>query len=316
MSGTTISDLGERALRRIGVAIVPFADRPPLNAMVTPASVATAALFELGVIASFDSPPLIVAVTPDSVATAALVELGVIAADEIPAPADQALAMAKVAAVQASLAAQTLVSWDPTIIPTAAVEEYTKMTASMMASSFGKSADLQIYAELEARVRHVSLVFAAPEIATKAVQAVQDSLTAQALVWWDNTGIPSAVAEEYTKLAALQMAPTFGKAADPQLYAALEARVRHVALVLSAPDLATAAVQAVHDDLTARGRVRWSVFDIPPAAVDPYVALAAAALAPRFEQQFPPDAVIAATRSLAQIIALPTSGERVQAEYF
>jgi hypothetical protein len=207
--------LGERALRRIGVAIVPFADRPPLNAMVTPASVATAAL----------------------------VELGVIAADETPTASDQALALAKVA-------------------------------------------------------------------------AVQDSLTARALTWWDNTGIPSAVAEEYTKMAATLAATSFGKAGDIQIYTALEARVRHVALVLSAPDLATAAVQAVHDDLVARGRVRWTVFDLPPAAVDPYIALAAAALAPRFEQQFPPDAVVAAQRSLAQIIALPTSGERVQTEYF
>jgi hypothetical protein len=212
---SVVSDLGERALRRIGVAIVPVADRPPLNAMVTPASVATAAL----------------------------VELGVIAADETPTASDQALALAK-------------------------------------------------------------------------VQAVQDSLTARALTWWDNTGIPSAVAEEYTKMAATLAATSFGKAGDIQIYAALEARVRQVALVLSAPDLATAAVQAVHDDLAARGRVRWTVFDIPPAAIDPYVALAAAALAPRFEQQFPPDAVVAATRSLAQIIALPTSGERVQTEYF
>jgi hypothetical protein len=212
---SVVSDLGERALRRIGVAVVPVADRPPLNAMVSPASVATAALVELGVIAS----------------------------DETPTASDQALALAK-------------------------------------------------------------------------VQAVQDSLTARALTWWDNTGIPSAVAEEYTKMAATLAATSFGKAGDIQIYAALEARVRQVALVLSAPDLATAAVQAVHDDLAARGRVRWSIQDIPPAAVDPYVALAAAALAPRFEQQFPPDAVVAATRSLAQIIALPTSGERVQTEYF
>jgi hypothetical protein len=213
--GLSIADLGERALRRIGVAIIPVADRPPLNAMVAPASVATSAL----------------------------VELGVIAADETPSASDQALALAK-------------------------------------------------------------------------VQAVQASLAAQALVWWDDAGIPSALVEEYTKLAAQQMATSFGKAGDLQIYTAIEARVRHVALVLSAPDLATAAVQAVHDNLAARGLVRWTVFDIPPAAIDPYVALAAAALAPRFDQQADPNAVVAATRSLAQIIALPTSGERVQVEYF
>jgi hypothetical protein len=212
---TDIATLGERALRRLGVAVVPVADRPPLATMIA----------------------------PDTIATDALVELGVIAADEVPSPADLALAQSKLA-------------------------------------------------------------------------AVQDSLTSQALVWWDNTGIPSALREEYTKMTAAQMATAFGKQADPAVYALLENRVRRMALVFTGPERATEAVQAVHDDLTARGRARWSVFDLPPAAELPYELLAANRLAPLFEKPADAAADVLAMRSLAQIIALPSSGERVVAEYF
>jgi hypothetical protein len=212
---STVSDLGEAALRRLGVAIVPVAERPPMTATVAVATLATAALTELGVIAS----------------------------DETPSATDQALAVQKVGAV------------------------------------------------------HMSLV-------------------SQGFVPWADTAIPNAVSEEYTKLAAALMATSFGKQADLAMYQQLEARVRTVAMVLRAPDLATAAVQAVHDDLVARGRARWSVFDIPAAAERPYVYLAANQLAPLFGQQPSQADEAGAIRSLAQIIALPSSGETVQVGYF
>jgi hypothetical protein len=212
---TDIATLGERVLRRLGVAVVPVADRPTLSTMIDPATIATDAL----------------------------VALGVIAADEVPAASDLALANATVA-------------------------------------------------------------------------SVQDSLASQAIVWWDNSGVPSAVREEYAKMAAAQMASAFGKQADPQIYAMLEARVRRMALVLSSFDLASEAVQAVHDGLAATGRVRWTVFDIPPAVELPYELLAANRLAPLFDKPADAGAELMATRQLAQIIALPTSGERTVAEYF
>lgn len=212
---TTAATLGERALRRLGVAIVPLADRPGLDERIAPATIAADAL----------------------------VQLGVISAEEVPSADDQALSLSK-------------------------------------------------------------------------VRAVQDSLTSQAIVWWDNTGIPRAVQQEYTSLAALSMAMSFGKPSDPQQTALLETRVRRMALVLSAPDIATKAITSVHADLAARGRVRWSIEDIPSAAEQPYVTLAAFQLAPLFEQQGNAAEVVQATRQLAQIIALPTSGERVQVEYF
>jgi hypothetical protein len=211
----TVATLGERALRRLGVAIVPVADRPALSVVVPAATLATGAL----------------------------VELGVIAADEAPAPADQALALAK-------------------------------------------------------------------------VSAVHDALVAQAVVPWALEDVPQAVSEEYIKLAANIMASSFGKPGDPAIHAALEVRVRRVALVMGAPELATEAVMAVHRDLTARGLARWSVFDIPGAVEAPYVMLAANDLAPQFAQQANPRDDVAAMRSIAQYIALPTSGEHVHGEFF
>jgi len=211
----SVAQLGERALRRLGVAIVPEADRPSLTATTTAAAIATAAL----------------------------IELGVIAADETPAPADQALALDKVRAVHAAM-------------------------------------------------------------------------VAQATVTWGIDAVPEAVREEYTRATALNLASSFGKAADPQLLAMLEGRVRKVAMVLSAPEHATQAVLDIHNHLAARGKVRWSTQDIPTYAEAPYVLLAANQLAPLFGAQANPADDVQASRALAQVIALTTSGSPVQVEYF
>lgn len=212
---TSASTLGERCLRRLGVALVPLADRPGLDERIAPATIASDAL----------------------------VELGVISAEETPSADDQALSLAK-------------------------------------------------------------------------VRAVQDSLTSQALVWWDNTGIPRAVANEYIRLSAFAMATAFGRPSDPQQIGLLEQRVRRMALVLSAPDLATRAITTVHADLAARGKVRWSIEDIPESAEEPYIALACFQLAPLFDKEPVPAELQLAERAIARMITLGSSGEYVQAEYF
>jgi hypothetical protein len=203
------------ALRRLGVAVVPVADRPPLATTIPAATLATNALTELGVIAS----------------------------DETPIASDQALALAK-------------------------------------------------------------------------VQAAHDSLVANADVRWTVDAVPQAVSEEYTRLAALHAASSFGKQVDPAMLAMLEGRVRKVAMIIQAPDEASLAVMAVHNDLSARGLVRWTSQDIPDAAGTAYMMLAANLLAPSFGDQADPASAVVATTSLARMIALDSSGERVMAEYF
>jgi len=211
----SVATLGERALRRLGVAIVPVADRPALAAPVALAAIATNALLWLAIIAS----------------------------DETPSPADAALALAKAA-------------------------------------------------------------------------AVHDGLIAQGFVSWAASAVPSAVAEDYARLTAMYLAPAFGKAADPAQLPVIEARIRKIAQIMAAPALAADEVLGVHQDLAARGLVRWSSFDIPDAAADCYVRLAADQLAGQFGLKADPRDALAAERSLARYIALPTSGERVQGEYY
>ena len=211
----SIATIGQKALRRLGVRVVPLDDSPTLTEMVPVATIATAALVELGVIAS----------------------------DETPIPSDQALLLDKVASVHAAL-------------------------------------------------------------------------DAQGVVWWSKDAIPRAFAEEYTKLAASWAATSFGKSADPQLVASLEARVRKGAMVLSSDDQANQAVQAVHDNLVMRGVARWSVFDIPNPVGDAYSVLAADRMAPLFGMDTVPADTRAAEVAIYRYVALPTSGETVAAEYF
>ena len=212
----SVSTLAERALRRLNVTVVPLDDRPTRTEMIPVATIATMALVELGIIAS----------------------------DEAPIPSDQALAVDKVASVHAAL-------------------------------------------------------------------------DAQGMVWWDGTAVPRAFTEEFVKLAAAQMASSFGKAVDPAVVAMLEGRIRRGAMVIASHDIAVEAVMAVHTDLVAKGIARWSSNDIPEMAALPYEMLAAYDLAPKFPPAEQDKAEVAqAMSSLFKITALPTSGERVVAEYF
>jgi len=212
----SVSTIAEQVLRRLNVAVVPLDDRPVLTELV----------------------PF------PTIATGALVELGVIASDETPIPSDQALALDKVNSVHAAL-------------------------------------------------------------------------DAQGVVWWAGTTVPRAFVEEFVKLVAAQMATSFGKATDPAVIALLEGRVRRGAMVIASHDIAVEAVMAVHNDLVGRGVARWSSNDIPEMAALSYEQLAAYNLAPKFPPAEQDKAEFTqAMRTLYTITALPSSGERVVAEYF
>jgi hypothetical protein len=314
---TTAAVIGERALRHLGVAIVPVASRPALSAVVSVTTIAATALQALGVtVPEAARPATGVDPFPSIIATNALIWLGVIASDETPSATDQALALAKVTAIHDTLIDQGIASWTTSFIPLGVSEEYTMLTALHLAPSFGKVADPSQVPALEARIRHVSLLMQAQTLAEARVAAIHDSLVAQAFVTWANTAIPQAVSDDYVALCVAQMAPVFGGQSDLKAVPMIEARIRHVAMIMAAPDLATQAVLSVHQNLEARGLVRWSIQDLPPAAEDPYMMLAADMIWPDMGVSQVRGDAEAARRALAQIIALPTSGERVQAEYF
>ena len=209
----SIATIAQKALRRLGVRIVPVDDSPVLTEMV----------------------PF------DTIATAALVELGVIASDETPIATDQALMLDKVVSVHAALDAQGVVWWQAGSVPRAFVEDYTKLTAAQAASSFGKAIDPAIVAMLEARIRKGAMVLSADDNAQQAVQAVHDDLVMRGIARWSSLDIPNALADPYATLAADALAPLFGGNTDPNdTRDAMVSIYRYVALPTSGETVATA----------------------------------------------------------------------------
>ena len=228
-----------------------------------------------------------------------------------------ALAQTAVLAIHASLVAQGSADWTSAGITTAVSEEYAGLTAAHIASSFGKESDPALVPVLEARVATTARVKRAYALALDKVASVHAALDAQGLVWWDGTAVPRAFVEEYAKLTAAQAASSFGQKIDPADVATLEGRVRRGVMGIASHDIAVEAVMGVHNDLAGKGIARWSSLDIPDMAAMPYEMLAAYELAPKFPpaEQDKTEAA-QAMRTLFIITALPSSGERVRAEYF
>jgi hypothetical protein len=211
---TSVGTIAQMALRRLGVRIVPVDDSPTLTEMVPFATIATAALVELGVIAS----------------------------DETPIPSDQALMLDKVASVHAALDAQGVVWWPSGSVPRAFVDEYTKLTAAMAGSSFGKAIDPAMVALLEARVRKGAMVLSADDNAQQAVQAVHDDLVMRGIARWTSLDIPNALGDPYVVLTSANLDPLFGlQTTDANdVRDAMVAIYRYVALPSSGETVSTA----------------------------------------------------------------------------
>ena len=225
----------------------------------------------------------------------------------------QAIAEAQVVELTASMIARGIL--DRTDIPASAAEEYVQMTAGELAPVFGEDApDPALRPALEARVARITLVANAQGLAEAKVAELSASMIARGLVGW--TDIPASAAEQYIQITALALAPLFGQEADPKLFEMLEERIRQISVIARAPEDAQDAVMAVHGELASADKVRWSVFDIPPAAENPYVVKATNRLAMSFEAAVDARAEAAADAVLARIIALPTSGEVTRVEYF
>ena len=225
----------------------------------------------------------------------------------------QAMAETKVAEVIAGMVARGIL--DRTDIPASAAEEYIQMTAGELATVFGQDApDPALRPALEARVARITLVANAQGLAEAKVAELSASMVARGLVGW--TDIPASAAEQYIQITALALAPLFGQEADPKLFEMLEERIRQISVIARAPEDAQDAVMAVHGELASADKVRWSVFDIPPAAENPYVVKATNRLAMSFEAAVDARAEAQADAVLARIIALPTSGEVTRVEYF
>ena len=228
----------------------------------------------------------------------------------------ETIAEGRVAAIHDGLVAQGVCSWSSATIPQAVYDEYVTLTALYLAPLFEQKGDPAQIPVLEARIRRVALVMQAQTLAQSKVAAVQDSLVAQAFVSWAVTAIPQAVSEDYAALTAMHLAPLFDVKMDPAAVSVLEQRVRKMALMLSAVEVAAAAVLSVHWDLVARGKARWTVHDIPHAVENVYTYLGAYQIAPLFGMKPSKDDQQDANNTLNRLIMLPSSGEPAPMEAF
>jgi hypothetical protein len=147
--------------------------------------------------------------------------------------------------------------------------------------------------------------------------SVHGILVALGLATWEPGAVPIPVTEYYIIMTAQLLAPQFGKAATEEAFTAAQAAVRQIALAGAyGQALATQKVSSVHYSLEARGRVRWTLYDIPVWAEEDYVMLAAVLLAPECGQKADPTWSDLAERDLMRIVSLPSEREPVAATYF
>lgn len=236
----------------------------------------------------------------------------------------QSLAVAKVVEVHEFLNAAGLVSWSVDAVPLSQGPAYVQLVALLLAPVMGVQQDPQSRAldraawdGAVADVRKASVVAGALSRAIGYVNNAQNELSDLGLAGWDPDNIPPSMVDPLAALASLQMAPEFGKDADPKDYAFALDRVRKVAMGGAAGQaLAVQKVQTVHYGLEARGHTRWSIYDIPTYAEEDYVLLAAGLLAPEFQMKADPAWASMAEMDLLRITALPTLHQPVRGVYF
>ena len=235
----------------------------------------------------------------------------------------QQIAESKVLEAHETLNAQGLVSWPLTAIPSAHAADYTAMASMLLAPVLGQTdpgarqVGEALWTAAIERVRSAGQIRSAQVRAASKIAAVHAEMNALGLVTWDLDAIPAAVAQAYVAAAVEELAPSFGRKADLQAQQAAMARVRRV--VMGGPAgqaLAEQKVRAVHADLDARGRTRWTLYDVPDFAEEPLVLMAAVLLAPEVGAQADPTWWQAGERMLQRAVAIGTDHRPVVASYF
>ena len=236
----------------------------------------------------------------------------------------QSLAEDKIQEVQEAVNAQGLVSWDLTAVPVALAEAYVRMAATLLAPVMGYQQDPQSRgvekADWDAGIaafHRAAVVKGAQERAQDKVKAVAGELNDLGLVSWTAETIPASMADPLASMAAMQMGSEFGKEFDPKAYAVEMDRVRRVSMGGAAGQaLAEQKIRAVQWSLEARGRARWTLFDIPSWCEELIVLKAAVLLAPEVGAKADPAWDMQAEQDMMRIVSLPSNLAPVVATYF
>ena len=235
----------------------------------------------------------------------------------------QRLAEQKVRQAHEALNAQGIVSWAVAAIPAAFVGDYVAMAAILLAPVMrgergpqDRAADAAAWDAAEARVRRAGNVRDAEERALLRVRQVHDEIAGLGLTDWTVNTVPAFAVDAYVSTVAAMMTED-GKPVDPAVLTMGMERIRR--LVISGPAgqrLAEQKVRAVHASLDARGRVQWSLYDMPEYAEQPYVMMAASLLAQPVGVKADPNWWLAAERDLWRIVSVPPLRQPVVAAYF
>lgn len=290
--------LADDALRDLGVA-VPESQRPGAAGTVAVPILAARSLRAVGVNPNGPAPPFDgPTFTMTQVAGRTLLKLGVIASDEAALPQDQVAAETVVNAVHQALARENVVTWLVEQIPAGAAEWVVMMAATLLAPSFGKPPDPAGYKYAEDELRRQALSsFRGQALAEAEIATVHETFNAQGLVAWPLDAVPTGHADDYVTAAAVLLARMMGRnqdAASRQVDAAawsmVEGRLRTAANIRGARARAVAKITAAHEELNALGVVDYTADAIPPSAAESYIALAVAALGPSFGRPADPAA--------------------------
>jgi len=317
-SGTaTAAQVGAMALHRLGLSPVVAADRPAAGTDTTVAAIAERALRLLGVnpVDEADTPANSGTTTVAAIALRALQRLAVVAADETPAAADTTLAEQKVAAVHEMLVANSFVTWASSVVPIAASEHYTVLTAGLLAPAFGMTFDAAEAKAAADGIRAIALAGAGGQaLAETEVNAAHQALNAQGLVTWETSAIPPSVAAHYALMAATRLAPVYGREMSEDGYTGAMGLVRRVVISgATGGDLAEEKVVSAHQTLAALGFITWASGAIPLYAADYYAIIAANLLAPVIGMPAD-DAALQSAQDALRKIALSGSGGQALAE--
>ena len=230
-------------------------------------------------------------------------------------PRGQQLAVDKVRSADDSLASTGVVSWPVTAIPIAFADDYAALASSMLAPMYGQKSE-DVWPTVREKLRLAADVKQKEQRAGEKVRSVYDELNAMGVITWDYDHVPGYMADAIVSMAVALMRGDEGKL-DPAAVANGYQRVRQIAMRGPLGQaLAEQKVRAVHYDLEARGKTRWTLVDIPRWAEEPYEFLAAALLAPEFEIKADPTWGIMAEMSLARATALPSTRQPVRGVYF
>ena len=239
-------------------------------------------------------------------------------------PRGQILAEARVRRVHDMLNAQGLAAWTFDAIPAAFADDYALMVGILLApvmrgpqSPQDRQADAATWDAALERIRKALNVRDAQDRAILRVRQVHDEIAGLGLADWPVNAIPAAFADAYVTTVAAMLAEDTGKPLDPQVLGFGIERIRR--LVIAGPEgqrLAEQKVRAVHASLDARGRVQWSLYDLPDYAEQPYVMMAAALLANAVGMKADPSWTVLAERDLMRIVSVPALRQPAPAVYF